>query len=126
MSETVESKETGPLTAFESNRECILEGIALVAGLLPILELRRSGESTDTIEDKLSAWTVQRSAWSTRLLAMGEAETWSPLYNLIVRFELTRSEVDILLMCLAPMVDPEFVDHLVRLRNNIISHLLAS
>jgi SpoVK/Ycf46/Vps4 family AAA+-type ATPase len=119
VSETVESKETGPLTAFESNRECILEGIALVAELLPILELRRSGESPDTIEDKLSAWTNQRSAWSTRLLAMGDAETWSPLYNLIVRFELTRSEVDILLMCLAPMVDPEFVDHLVRLRSGV-------
>ncbi|MEC8023322.1 MAG: ATP-binding protein [Myxococcota bacterium] len=119
MNDTTEVANITTTEPFGSNRESILEGVTLIADLLPILEARRAGEPRDALHGTLADWNTKRDIWGARLSAMRSTDTWSPLNDLIERFELKRSEVNILLMCLAPEVDPEFLEHLVRLRSGL-------
>ena len=104
---------------FESNRQAILEGVGLIAELIPLLHRRRTGGDPEQLGADLNEWLERREVWGQRLTAMGEAGAWSPLRNLVVRFGLTDRETDILLTALAPIVDPEFIDQISRLREGL-------
>ncbi|MFT5434403.1 MAG: SpoVK/Ycf46/Vps4 family AAA+-type ATPase [Myxococcota bacterium] len=97
------------------SRQILVSGVSLVAELIPLCRRRRDGEAPDELAGELREWLGRRKTWGDELKAAAE-RGFLPLAALTERFGLSAREIDVLLVAVAPEVDPEFVGRLAGLR----------
>lgn len=105
---------SGTAEAGDANRTALLSAVDLVDGLLELRGRRLQRGAPDM--EAASAWRRRREAWWSGLLRARELGERIPLVDLACRLELTDREVDLLLVALAPQIEPEFAERLARLR----------
>ena len=113
----VEAPRLEPTTA---NRQVILEGLDLIYGLVDLRKRRRDGDEPDKLANDLERWYQARTAWENRMMAAHQEGIWMPLAVLQERLSLTPRELDVLLIALAPQIDPEFLDHVASARSSFL------
>ena len=96
------------------NRQAILEGTALIDALIPIRRARLRGDDESASAAKVAEWQTQRADWLRRMEEAAAAGSSLRLLEVRDGFSLTDAELDILLLSLAPRVDPDFLDRLGR------------
>ncbi len=100
-------EQAGP---FGSNRVAILAGTRLVTELLSLRARRLAGDEPGGIEAAITAWHQRRDAWYAAMQGEHGGGCWMAFVELEQRFGLSRAELDVVLVLLAPSVDPEFLD----------------
>ncbi len=95
---------------FASSLEAVTTAIRLVGDLI---ELRRQRREADAANGH-ARWSAAREELQAALVASEGAGQRMRLLELQRTFSLTDVELDLLLLALAPLVDPEFLDRLGR------------
>ena len=103
-----------------ANRSAILEGVELIIALSTLREQRRSGEAPAKLSKALKKWQKDRDAWQKAMEKTESDGAWMPLLILQRRLGLSPREVDILLIALAPMIDPEVKDQVQSNRPSLL------
>ena len=97
---------------FDASTEALLAGVGLVSEL-PDIRRRRREDDADVV-GAIDAWTARRAAFGQ---ALDEAEARGVtmrLSTLARSFSLDDEAIDLVLLAVAPMVDPEFLDRVGR------------
>ena len=97
---------------FRSNSEVVLAGVELVADLFGLRAQRRAAADPVDLAQEITAWEDRRERWGEALRAMDDDGVRVPLLWLVQRYGLSPRELDVILVLLAPLVDPEFLDAL--------------
>jgi SpoVK/Ycf46/Vps4 family AAA+-type ATPase len=106
-----ELNDQGPLTA---NQESLLEGLELVKELIRIRDDRvKNLSDVESAVATLDEWNENRLKWWQLMLDARDEGHWMPLLDLAERLKLNSHGVDILLIVLAPLIDPELIDSLL-------------
>ncbi len=101
------------LDVLPSTTHAMLEGIALVARLAAIRDLRFEQPDSEELAPGIADWVQRREQWWQRLVALATGGQRVPLVELAERLGLEDKEVDALLVLVAPRADPELLDPLI-------------
>ncbi len=106
--------------ALSVNGRLVLDGLALLRELVPIRRKRTQGADPEALVDELSAWHERRLAWGEQVQQAHAGGQWVALALLADRFSLQPREVDVLLIAIGPLVDPEFIAETADLRQGVL------
>jgi SpoVK/Ycf46/Vps4 family AAA+-type ATPase len=99
-----------------NNRDAVVQGIGLVANLLQIRELRLASAPATEVAAAWESHQSQRRSW---MAAMHEGQSRGESMKLLTlerQFGLLEADLDALLIALAPLADPEFLERFGRAR----------
>ena len=108
-----------PSPLFETSAAAVLAGVELLVRLIPLRRRRLEAGQDVAAAGEYAAWAAAREAWRTGMEAARSAGHLMRLLDVEDGFGLSEAETELLLLAMAPSVDPDFLDRLGRAHDTL-------